>query len=359
MISYTGRNRQTVNYLKAVYFDYPDWTPCTMWLMPATWIKYRQQLEELVLQHPRSFPGFKRGSYDYDAILNPLYEEGEHLDCWGTVWENIQRGMDSADKHHPLADWAAFDTWKAPDPMKDDMFGPRDWPAVQRQMQESRQRGDLAIGGGLPHGFMYMRLYYMRGFENLMMDLAMDEPRLHKLIQIVQDYNVAVIGKYLSMGAEYMSLGEDLGNQKSLPISPAMWRRYIKPSYEAMFGPCRDREVVVHLHSDGNILTIIPDLIETGVRVLNPQFRANGLAGLREVARGKVCLLQDLDRQLLPFGTPQQAKDHVHQVYEGLNLPQGGLMFYAEFGPDVPLANIDATLSALEDVCHLPEPTEG
>jgi hypothetical protein len=59
MLSYHGRNRATVNYLKSLYFDSPEWTPCRVSLMPATWIKYCQDLEALVLAHPRLFPGYR------------------------------------------------------------------------------------------------------------------------------------------------------------------------------------------------------------------------------------------------------------------------------------------------------------
>jgi uroporphyrinogen decarboxylase len=88
--------------------------------------------------------------------------------------------------------------------------------------------------------------------------------------------------------------------------------------------------------------------------VLNPQIRANGLEGLREVARGKVAINQDLDRQLFPFATPSQVEDHIGEVFEGLYLKEGGLMLLAEVGPEVPLENVDAICRAFEDLCRLP-----
>ena len=360
MISYAGKNRRTVNHLKVLYFDYPEWTPCSIGFLPATWMKYRQSLEDLVLEHPRVFPGHRKGSVDFDCktMWNPLYELGRHTDCWGTVWNNIARGLDSQVEVEPLADWSAFDAWKRrlPDPLTDGEWGPRPpWDDVRKNLDEARKRGDLAGGGGLMHGHFFMRLYYLRGFENLMVDIATDEPLLHELIAILTNHNAAVVGKYLQLGAEMLYFGEDLGMQTALPISPAAWRKFVKPSYEATFGPCRDRGVPVYLHSDGHILEIIPDLIETGVRVLNPQIRANGLAGLREVARGKVCLDQDLDRQLFPFTGPAGIREHIGEVFEGLNLKKGGLMFKAECGPDVSLENIDAICCTLEELCKPPD----
>jgi hypothetical protein len=351
MSDYAGRNERAANYLKAVRFDSPSWVPCSVWLLPATWMEHREGLQEVVLAHPRLFPGFRKGSRDFDAVDSPTYQLGRHTDCWGCIWENIRRGMEGAVHEHPLADWEAMRQWRPPDPQRDALFGPRDWNAVARGLAAARERGDVAGCGPLPHGFFYMLLYYLRGFENFMLDLATDEPRLMELIRIVQGYNAFVIGRCLELGAEMIYLGEDLGLQKSLPMSPAMWRRYIKPSYERMLGQCRNRNVPVYLHSDGHILEIIPDLLETGVRVLNPQVGANGLDGLKRVAKGKVCINLDLDRQMFPFATAGQIEQHIGQCHETLYDPRGGLMLVAECGPDVPLETIELICATLEKVC--------
>ena len=115
--------------------------------MPATWMKYREDLEEVVLAHPRTFPGYEKGSKDFDEITNPLYEYGQHTDCWGIVWDNIEQGLDSIPIVHPLEDWDALETYRPPNPMTDGQFGPRpDWAGVRREMAAAKQAGDLATG---------------------------------------------------------------------------------------------------------------------------------------------------------------------------------------------------------------------
>jgi len=96
-------------------------------------------LEELVLAHARIFPGYERGSKDFDGLDNPLYELGQHIDCWGTVWENVARGLDSFPAVYPLADWSALDDYVPPDPLRDDMFGPRDWGQMRRSLDEAKR----------------------------------------------------------------------------------------------------------------------------------------------------------------------------------------------------------------------------
>ena len=253
MIGYAGRNKDTVNYLKTIYFDDPEWVPWRVDILPATWMKYRERMEDLVLAHPRLFPDYEPGTKDFDRIEDSLeallYELGQQVDCWGTVWHNIRHGMYGHPADFPLKDWAAWARYIPPDPLKDNLFGPRDWEQAERALNNAKWRGNLAVGGGLPHGFMYQRLTYLRGFENLMLDIGLQDPRLNQLIEMVESYNTVVIHKYLDLGAERMSFGDDLGLSRSLPMSPKTWRKFIKPSYERMFRRCREAEVPIYLHT--------------------------------------------------------------------------------------------------------------
>ena len=184
MISYSHKRRAAANYLKTVYFDHPDWVPCAVNFLPATWIKYREDLEELVLSHPRVFPGFRKGQVDFDfksGFWLPTYELGRHTDSWGVVWENIQRGCDSIVAEEPLTDWSAFAEWKKrlPDPDRDDWFGPRNWDAVRGNIETARRDGNLAWAGPLMHGHFFMQfegLYLPEGGLMLKAECGPDVP---------------------------------------------------------------------------------------------------------------------------------------------------------------------------------------
>ena len=345
------KTRNVTNFLKAALFDRPEWIPCGVGIMAATWMKYRERLEDIVLAHPRIFPGYEKGSTDFDLLGDKRYRKGRFTDNWGCTWHNIAEGMDSVVKGFPLENWDDFQAYRPPDPMTEgDGWGePPDWDKTEAQLRERKENGRLATGS-LPHGFMYMRLWYLRGFENLMIDMATDEPRLHQLITMVLDYNMKTIDACLRAGAECMSFGDDLGCQHALPMSPEKFRQYLVPCYSRMFGRCREKGAIVYLHSDGHILEIIPDLIQCGVQIINPQIRANTLDGLRTYAKGKVCISLDLDRQLFPFATPREIQAHIREAADVLNSKEGGLMLYAECEPDVPLENIEAICETLEEI---------
>ena len=203
----------------------------------------------------------------------------------------------------------------------------------------------------MPHGFMYLRLGDIRGFEEIMIDFAEEPPELQMLIDKVLEYNLRQVKRKLEWfdkPGQILWFGDDLGMQHSLPISPEKWRRYLKPCFRRIYAPVKDAGHYVYMHTDGHILEIIPDLIDCGVDVVNAQVGANGVENLAEACKGKVCLDLDLDRQRLPFWHPEDIDTHVREAVEILGRPEGGLWLTAEIGDDVPLENVEAVCTALE-----------
>ena len=306
--------------IKAMRFQRPEYIPVGVSLLPATWAQYREALDDLVARHPIVFGDWQRGSRDYD-LVGGTYVAGEHVDIWGCTWRNIRHGMEAMVKEHPVPTREAVRALEPP----------------QTLLRH------------LPHGFMYLRLADLRGFDALMLDFAEEPPELQMLIDVVLAHNLRELEAVLEDNpASPLYFGDDLGMQASLPISPNKWRKYLKPCYAAIYGRCHAAGRDVYMHSDGHIVEIIPDLVECGVNVINPQVRANGLERLAETCRGRVCVDLDLDRQMFPFATPAEIDAHVREAVEALGAPEGGLWLKAECAPDVPLENIEAICTALE-----------
>jgi hypothetical protein len=345
------KNKDAENFLKMINFKHPEWIPVQVSMIPATWYHYGEELEKLVLEHPILFPNYTKG--DYKKIqLNRSYQVGKWVDIFGTTWENIEEGQEANPilKDPPLRNWDDLDTYEIPDPLEIELFGDSiDWGERKTHVDNIKAKGDLAAGG-LWHGAMFMRLYYVRGYENFMIDVAVKEPRLQELIDRVLAFNLRLVQKWIDIGVDYFDFRDDMGTQKSLLINPKDWRRYVKPSFSKLFGLCLEQGVYVGLHSDGHILDIIPDLIECGLQLLNPQVRPNTLQGLEKVCKGKIALKLDLDRQMFPFATPQEIRDHIQEVVDVLAQPEGGLMLLAECNVDIPLENIKTIFETLENL---------
>jgi uroporphyrinogen decarboxylase len=306
--------------MKAMLFQRPRFIPVSVGILPAAWMKYRKELDDIVSRHPVIFGEQKTGERDYDAV-GGTYTAGEHVDVWGCVWSNLKTGMESIVTGHPVPTRDAVRSLKAPE--KD---------------------------AGFPHGFMFLRLTDLRGFEEMMVDFAEEPPELQMLLDVVLNYNLRQAKNLLSRLAEptIIYFGDDLGMQDSLPISPEKWRKYLKPCYAKIYAPFRQAGHYIYMHTDGHIFEIIPDLVDCGVNVINPQVGANGLDNLARVCKQKVCVDLDLDRQMFPFFTPEQIDAHIREAVEVLGAPEGGLWLKAEIGDDVPLENVEAIFSALE-----------
>ena len=267
----------------------------------------------------------------------------EETDRWGCHWIYPLEALDGLCTGHPIASWDDLKKYRPPDP-----DAHVDWDQARKNIEEAKGKGEVA-SGGTDHGFIFLRLTYLRGFEDSMLDIAVERPELEELIGIVEGYWFEVVKRWVELGVDVVGFGDDLGLQHALPISPAAWRKYIKPSYQRIFSYCRSRGVHVSLHTDGYIVEIIPDLIECGISILNPQDLVNGLDDIRRLARGKVFLNLDIDRQdITVFGTPEQVDAHVLDCVKMLGSPQGGLSFIWGVYPGTPLENIEAAVRAMD-----------
>lgn len=338
------------NFLAAARFQGPEWIPCSVGIMPATWARYREDLEALLLRHWMLFPDFEAGRVDFDGF-GPTYRENElYTDNWGTVWDNRRGGLEGSPIRNPLADWSALGSYSAPDPLRYTERETRpDWSQTEAEINRRRAEG-RTVWGSVDRFFE--RLHFLRGFGNLMQDLGTGDARLGKLIDLVIDHNVGLAEKWIELGVDVLSFGDDLGTQKGPMVGLDRFREFLLPGYRRQFGVGRRAGTQVYLHSDGRIVDLIPDLVDAGVAIINPQVGCNGLADLAEVCRGKVCVNLDLDRQgVLPLGSPGDIREHVREAIEKLGSAAGGLMLYGECEPDVPLENIEALCTAMEDLC--------
>jgi len=171
------------DFTKAMLWQHPEFIPVRTSLLPSTWIKYREKLDEIVARHPVTF-AHQPEQRDYDQVIPPTYTEGEHVDAWGCVWSNIKRGREAIVTGHPLPSREDVHSFRAPEE-----------------------------DTGLPHGLMYLRLADLRGFEELMLDFAEDPPELQMLIDVVLEYNLRQVDIMLSSRKKQtlIYLGDDLG----------------------------------------------------------------------------------------------------------------------------------------------------
>ncbi len=340
-------------YLRAIEFKRlpSDWIPCSVSIFGAVWQKYRKDLVDVVKRHPFVFGTFLKRKFDFDSIPSRHQAGAKYNDNWGCTWQVAKGGYEGQVIGHPLADWNALDIYQFPDPLKFTERGKRHWTGLKLASRWAL-RSNVLRNGGCER--LFDRLYFLRGFDNLMMDIAGNHPKLPTLVQRLQDHEMMLVNNYLDIGVDSVSFHTDIGMQDRLMISPRQFRKHIKPMFSALFQRARQAGVHVYLSSDGHLLEIVDDLIECGVSVHDPQERANTLDGIKHAYKGKLCIDLDLDRQAFPFLSPGESKEHVLHAVDVLGSDTGGLMLKAEIGDtNIPLENIEAICSAYE-VCCIP-----
>jgi len=340
---------QRDNILRAIRFEQPDYIPMGFHINAACWHHYDQTaLQDLMEEHPFLFPDFRR-----QREVAPHYgltqrKNEPYADPWGCVWETSDDGITGSVNGHPLEDWSNFQQYKPPDPAETDGTFPVDWQSLQARVKRRKENAEL-VCGGLPHGHTFLRLQDIRGYENLIFDMVDDEPNLQTLIEMIEDFNYQYVTRWLELEPDMMSYPEDLGMQVGPMLSPDSFRKFIKPVYQKLMKPSRDQGCIVHMHSDGDIRTLVDDLIDGGVEVINLQDLVNGIDWIADNFAGRICIDLDIDRQrIIPYGAPEQVDRLVREEVEKLGAREGGLMMIHGLYPGVPLENVRALMDAME-----------
>jgi uroporphyrinogen decarboxylase len=335
----TGRE----NYTRAIEFGGPEYLPCSA-ALDLDWLRdkdpaKRERVRELAARLPDDKLGWIR------AVRNesePVRQNGvtRWTDEWHTEWKDA--GLGAKPVTHPLeGGYEELAGYAFPDP-----FHPGLFDAADELLKDRRGRYIQAAVWFT----LFERLWMLRGFSNMLLDPYTNEREFCDLRDRIVDYNLAIIDQWLERGVDGVFFSDDWGSQRGLLISPDDWRRFYKPSYERMFERALDGGAHVWMHLCGNILAILPDLIEIGLHVLNPvQPQAMDVRQLSRDFGGEICFYGGVDVQgTLVSGTPDDVKRDVHELVALFGRFNGGYIAAPSHSimPETPLDNVIAMLDA-------------
>ena len=211
-------------------------------------------------------------------------------------------------------------------------------------------------------GKLFEICWALRGMENLMIDMIERPEMVHAMLRNVLSFYIELgqrVIKVAGGGIDMVTIGDDVGTQRGMMISPGLWREIIKPYLKEMVKAFHDLNVKVMYHSCGSILAIIPELIDIGVDVLEPiQTSAQGMdpSALKDAYGDRLCFHGGVDEQrLLPFGSPDQIREEVMHLASTLGRGGGYILMAAHaFQPDIPVENVLAMYEAA-DHCYTSE----
>ncbi len=263
---------------------------------------------------------------------------------------------------HPMADAYTIEEIEAfPWP---DMSDPTRYEGIREEAQRLRDEGLYASIGCPWLAFPLERAFSQQGTDNFLANLA-GEPefaeallwKTQRLCNELMDGFLRECGDLIDM----VKIGDDLGSQVGLLMSPQMYRRILKPIHadQIAFIKARTKAPIV-FHTDGDVYDLLPDFIEIGVDVLNPvQASAGGMSDFANLKRRfgeNLVFCGGMDtHHVLPSGTPDEVRAEVKRVIETLG-SDGGYMLGAVHTVmgDVPPENVLAMVDAVEEFGHYP-----
>jgi uroporphyrinogen decarboxylase len=130
-------------------------------------------------------------------------------------------------------------------------------------------------------------------------------------------------------------------------LSPRLFRRFITPFLTRLTLSYRELGFYVIKHTDGNIMPILDQLVESSPHALHSIDPMAGvdIAEVKRLVGDKVCLIGNVDCSMLDSGTPDEIAASTRYALQN-GMPGGGYIFSTSncIYTGMPLANYDIML---------------
>jgi len=311
--------------------------------------------------------GDVRGVLDLEPekVRKRNHERDAHSDCidsWGSGQMEITPG-NWFPGIHPLAEARSIEDLESY-PGWPDMSDPSRVAHVRESARRLAEENQFAIMATPWLLFPFERAHAMQGMEPFLLNMAMDPEFTRAFLEKIADHCKQLMGHFLEElgdNVDIIKIGDDLGTQNSLMISPKMYRDILKPIHADFISFIKARtNAKVLFHSCGDVAPLIGDFIDIGVDILNPIQTSTGsisdLPLLKKRFGKNIVFCGGIDsHRILPFGTVEEVREEVRRVMQALG-PGGGCMIGAvhTIMNDVPPENVLAMVDAVEEFGRYP-----
>jgi len=311
-------------------------------------------IEEYVEVEPRiDFSGYAEkinGRLEGDCPFSGrelyFHDERTFEDGWGVVRRVGRDGR--------YVEWVSGPLEHASDP-DEYAFPQAEWIADEPDLPDRIRRLE---GQGLLTRCLvanpYKTAWSLRGMENILADYLVNRSFVEKLYDRIYAFAGHVLRRATAAGVDVIGVEGDFAMQDRIIMGPDRWREVDKPRLARLIASCKEINPDVHvfIHSDGNLMELMPDLIEVGIDVvdsLQPEcidpFEVKRRFGDRITLHGCGSL-----QKVLPYGTPEECRREVEELVERCGA-DGGLILRPSnmIGWDVPIENIIAWYETARD----------
>lgn len=238
-------------------------------------------------------------------------------DVFGVVWDRSV-DKDIGDVKGCVLENPTLEGYTFPDPLD-----PRFYADIESEIAKKPDMFRVfQIGFSL-----YERAWTLRGIENLLMDFYINPDFVNQLLDAICDYNLRQIDKALEYDIDAVYFGDDWGQQIGLIMGYDLWKEFIYPRLQRMYGRVRQAGKYVMIHSCGDVDELFDDLVSIGLNCFNPfQPEVMDVDDILPRYRGRLAFHGGLSMQkTLPFGTKEDvARESRHLLELGA---AGGYIF--------------------------------
>lgn len=296
-----------------------------------------------------------------NSPVHPGPDENTFYDSYGQVWkralpyyysgEGLLREATSIEDIERLVPW--------PDPSD-----PRWMAGVAERARTLREHTDYFVVMRMvaSHG-PFQTACDLRGTENFLKDLARSPEFAHALLEKVTNVIESLLKQAMLAGGMYFDMielpGDDYAGNTNILISPAMFRKFIKPRLARLVKVVKEHNpnVRVMLHSDGALTALLPDIIDLGVDVIHPlePLPATDMAAVKDTYGEQVSFLGGID---ISHAMPGSREVVIAEVKRRLaQLAPGGGYILApsnHLQADVPAENVVTLFKAAKECGKYP-----
>ena len=271
----------------------------------------------------------------------PLHDgTGNEKDLFGVTWHTSNDGGDVGHiVGYPLKNAETIEDLRSypfPDINKDLA------DEICRDLEEKSKDYFTMFSIGMCY---FERAWGLREMANVLMDMCDGEEMLDYILDKTLEHHLKLLDYVLDRPFDGVYLGDDWGQQTGSIMGPERWRRFIKPGMKQMFDKIKQKGKYVIVHSCGNIVELLPDLIDMGLDVYNTvQPEVYDLRYLKREFGKDLTFYGGISTQgVLPFGTKKEVADKTKETLD-IMFRDGGYILSPAHGitPDVPVENIMA-----------------
>jgi uroporphyrinogen decarboxylase len=133
--------------------------------------------------------------------------------------------------------------------------------------------------------------------DNLLVSFIENKKLAHEVLDIVNEFAIALARRAVRAGADIIMLGDDYAYNSGPMMSPKVFKEFIQPRLARAVQAVKEEGAFCVKHSDGNLWPILDMIVDTGVDAINPLEPVAGMdiAEVKKKYGQRVCLIGNID----------------------------------------------------------------